>query len=141
MPGSKPTPDPVVDHGQKPVNPAAAPPAVPWQPPIPADPANPWNTIPLNADGTPNWGAIAPGYPNGPWDPYNPQPGPNGRTITFSAGPPAILTINCGGGCYQIPWANLCNSDAPTAVAEPTGHCEERSQPFTSVTVVVAPKK
>ncbi len=144
MPGSKPTPAPIVDHGQATIDATAVPPAVPWQPPVPADPLYPWTLIPLNPDGSPAWPPIVPGYPNGPWDPYNPQPGPHDRTITFNPGPPAVLTINCGGGCYQIPWANLCNPDAPTAVPAPSGFCLDdpwMPERITAVAVDIQMKK
>jgi hypothetical protein len=148
MPGSKPTPDPVVDHGQTVVNPAANPPAVPWRPPVPPDPLHPWTPIPLNipGDGNPAWPPIIPGYPNGPWDPLNPQPGPNDRTITFNPGPTAALTINYCGGRYQIPWANLCNPDGPKSAPAPSGGCsnemgEPGSQPIISVGVDIQMNK
>ncbi len=145
MAGSEPIPVPVVDHGQTLVDAAAAPPAVPWQPPVPSDPLNLWTPIPLNpVDGNPAWPPIVPGYPNGPWDPFNPQPGLNGRTITFHPGPPAVLTIHCGGGYYQIPWAKLCNPDAPKAVPAPSGNCVDDPwipQRITAVAVVKQTEK
>jgi hypothetical protein len=115
MPGAKTTPDPVVDYW----------PNVPWTLPNPGDPAHPWVEIPLHGDGTPNWPPDeAGGYPNGPWDPLNPQPGPHGRTIIYSPGPPSVLRINCGGGYYEIPWADLCNTnDAPVPAPKPSGPC------------------
>jgi hypothetical protein len=136
MPGTKQIPDPEVDHGLQ------GPPPNPWKPPNPADPAVPWVEIPLDASGYPNWPADVPGgYPNGPWDPMNPKPGPHGRKITFNpkapktGGTQALLRIHCGGGDYEIPWGDLCNPDTPKAVAIPTGSCDN-SPPVTSVTVV-----
>jgi hypothetical protein len=146
MPGTKPIPDPELDHGMQDIPPNPA----PWTPPAPPDPAAPWIEIPLDGNGNPNWPA-APGYPNGPWDPMSPKPGPHGRKITYNpkfpkaaGGTEAVLRIHCGGGEYQVPWANLCNPDAPPKPnPHPPQHCNPETDKglWTEIQVNVKLKK
>jgi hypothetical protein len=66
----------------------------------------------------------------------NPKPGPHGRTITFNPkgrGGRAVFRIHCGGGDYEIPWADLCNPDAPKAAPAPQGHCDDTKEEFKAI--------